>query len=114
MMSSAKNNFLDFVQQHERTWGKESYPARPTLEEFLQSPVVVFWEAIDAKKNVKELSRYTASLHKNLDEVQDHFLKVLFRSHIDPPKNRLVRVFSNQKPVRIKSVKITFDTEPEK
>jgi hypothetical protein len=110
-MSTGKNTFLDYVQQHERTWGKDSYPGRPTLEQFLQSPVVVFWEPIQEKKNIKELPRHTATLHKTLDDVQEHFTKLLFRSHIEPPKNRVVKIYANQKVVRIKSVKIIFDTE---
>lgn len=104
------NSFLDYVQQHERAWGKDSYPGRPKLEQFLASPVVAFWEPMDAKKNIKETPRRTATLHKSLDEIQDHFTKLLFRAHIDPPKNRLVLIFSNQERVRIKSVNIVFET----
>jgi len=37
-------DFFDTVQNHERTWGTQSYPERPKLQEMLEAPVVVFWQ----------------------------------------------------------------------
>ncbi len=110
-MADSKNSFLDFVQQHERSWGTETYLNRPTLEQFLSSPVVVFWEAVDAKKDAKVGPRYTASLHTSLDDVEAYFVKLLFRVQLELPKNRVVKIFSGQKPVKIKSAKIVFEVE---
>jgi hypothetical protein len=113
-MAASKNSFLDFVQQHERSWGTDTYLNRPTLEQFLSSPVVVFWEATDAKKDIKTSPRYTASLHNSLNEVEEYFIKLLFRSQIELPKNRVIKIFSHQKPVKVKSVNIVFEVEGDK
>jgi hypothetical protein len=113
-MADSKNSFLDFVQEHERSWGTETYPNRPTLGQFLSSSVVVFWEPVEAKKDTKTHPRYTASLHDSLNDVEAYFIKLLFRSQIELPKSRIIRIFSDQKPVKVKSAKIVFEIEGDK
>lgn len=96
------DGFMDYVQLHERTWGTESYIGRPQLAELLQSPAVVFWHHLDQE-------RFTVTLHNSLGEVEQYIAKVLLRSTLQPPKQRVVRVFVNQKHMRIKSVRIEFE-----
>ena len=35
LMATSEKGFLDYVQQHERTWGTDTYPGKPDLQEFL-------------------------------------------------------------------------------
>lgn len=101
----AELDFLGLVQEHERTWGTETYTNRPTLSDFLQAAVVVFWHPTD-----KTNGRYTATLHKSLDEVEQYFAKLLFRAQLEVPKQRVYRIFAKTKEVRIKSVQVNFET----
>jgi len=108
-MPTTEKNFLDYVQEHERTWGNETYTGKPNLQDFLQASVVVFWQTIGDEKNIKVAPRYTATVHKDLSELEDYFAKLLFRAQVEPPKNRVVQIFANGKPVRIKGVKVEFE-----
>jgi len=108
-MATAEKQFLDYVQEHERTWGNETYAGKPNLQDFLGAPVVVFWQVIGAEKDIKAGPRYTATTHKALDELEDYFAKLLFRAQVEPPKNRVAQIFANGKPVRIKGVKVEFE-----
>jgi hypothetical protein len=108
-MATTEKQFLDYVQEHERTWGNEIYPGKPTLQDFLKAGVVVFWQVVGADKNIKSAPRYTATIHKQLSELEDYFAKLLFRAQVEPPKNRVVQIFSNGKPVLIKGVKVEFE-----
>lgn len=108
-MATAEKQFLDYVQEHERTWGNETYAGKPTLQDFLQAGVVVFWQAAGADKNIKTVPRYIATIHNELNELEAYFAKLLFRAQVEPPKNRVVQIFTNGKPVRIKGVKIEFE-----
>ena len=108
-MADKQLGFLDYVQDHERTWGNETYPGKPNLQDFLQAPVVVFWQTIGAEKSIKEAPRYTATLHKSLDELEAYFSKLLFRAQLEPPKQRVVHIFAGGKPVRIKGIQIEFE-----
>ena len=98
------SKFLDFVQAHEREWGKDTYPGKPSLAQMLSSPVVAFWKPT----NEKDKTRMTASLYADMKGVEDHFLKLLMRSQIELPKQRIAHVFCNQKSMRIKGVRIDF------
>lgn len=100
--SEKLETFMDYVQFHERIWGTEVYAGRPNLVDLLQTPVVVFWQ-------VAEESRYTVTLHDNLDEIEQYFAKLLMRSTLAPPKQRVVRIFAGGKQVRIKAVKVEFE-----
>jgi hypothetical protein len=108
-MAAAEKQFLDYVQEHERTWGNDTYTGKPNLQDFLQADVVVFWQIVGAEKNIKAAPRYTATIHAHLNELEDYFAKLLFRAQVEPPKNRVVQIFANWKPVRIKGVKVEFE-----
>jgi hypothetical protein len=108
-MATREKTFLDYVQDHERTWGNDTYPGKPNLQDFLQASVVVFWHTLAVEKSIKESPRYTATLHKHLNELEAYFGKLLFRAQVEPPKQRVVQIFANGKPVRIRGVKVEFE-----
>lgn len=97
-------NFLDFVQAHEREWGKDSYPGKPTLKQMLESPVVVFWKP----NHTKEQGRMTASLYADMKGIEDHLIKLVFRAQIELPKQRIAHIFKDQKSMRIRGVRVVF------
>jgi hypothetical protein len=109
-MASSEKNFLDYVQQHERTWGNQTYPNKPNLQQVLEANVVVFWLPIGSERNIKEAPQYTITLHDELRELEDYFAKLLFRAQIEPPKQRVAQIFAKGKRVRIKGVKIEFES----
>lgn len=96
-------NFMDFVQEHERTWGTETYPGRPELAEILAANVVVFWQSSDT-----EAPHYTITLHQELGELDEHLSKMLFRIGIKPPDRRVARIYKAQKPVSVRGIKIIY------
>ncbi len=108
-MATSEKGFLDYVQQHERTWGTDTYPGKPDLQEFLGAAVVVFWQATDAERNIKSLPRYTATLHNDLEELESYFSKLLFRAQLEPPKQRVVQIFADGKRMRIRGVRVEFE-----
>lgn len=98
------SKFLDFVQAHEREWGKETYIGKPSLAQLLESPVVVFWKPT----NPKDKPRMTATLYADMKGIEDHFIKLVTRAQIEPPKQRIAHIFKNQKSMRIRGVHIEF------
>jgi hypothetical protein len=71
----------------------------------------VFWKPIGSENDKKKAERFIATLHQDLDELEDYFSKLLFRALIEPPKQRLLKIFANSKPVQIKGVKILFEVK---
>jgi len=110
-MANSEKNFIDYVQQHERTWGNQTYTNKPDLQQMLEAAVVVFWLPVGAERNIKETPRYTVSIHTALSDLEDYFAKLLFRAQIDPPKQRVAQIFAEGKKVRLKGVKIEFEVE---
>ncbi len=98
---------MDWVQEHERSWGTETYPGRPNLGELLEAPVVIFWQPKDAKD---QKTRHTVTLHESLDAVEQHLSKLLFRAQIEVPDQRISKIFADHKEVRVKGVKVLFET----
>lgn len=113
--STAKEptNFLAYVQQHERLWGMETYPGRPTLEEMLNAPVVALWYPPEdddkAKKDIFRQERFTVTLHQDLHEIESYVNRLIFRLSVQVPRVRLARVFVRGKEMKVKSVKIEFE-----
>ncbi|MFW5748071.1 MAG: hypothetical protein ACOCYT_00510 [Chloroflexota bacterium] len=100
-----KQNELFFrrVEKHEREWGNQSYPGRPTLMEIMTAPIVIFWEG--KEKRVHEV----ISLHQSLDEVERYFLRMLIARKSNSEDNqRVADIFKDQKRMTIKSVNIVF------
>lgn len=99
-----QNQLIDYVQDHERAWGMETYNGRPDLGEILKSPVVVFWDTMGDNDK-----RPIITLHNDLKELEAHFSKMIFRSSVKPPKERVLAIYQDNKPVRVKGVTVHFE-----
>lgn len=112
------NELLEFVQKHERSWGNESYTGRPTLAQILAANVVVFWaysgkslHSTLGKRASQELppAREIITLHNDTREIESYLTRLVFFAKDNPPDRKYLRAFVNQRPVKIKSVRIEFD-----
>jgi hypothetical protein len=103
--STKEENFMTYVQAHERAWGNTSYTGRPDLVQILQSPVVVFWKSVDPKK---ENQPPTITLHDNLQDLEQHFSKIILRSAAGYPDETVARMYENQKRVIVKGLRVVF------
>lgn len=108
-MSKADDNFLGWVQLHERTWGTSTYPGRPSLEAIMQSPVVTFWRQADNEKDL----RYKIKLYEDLKDLERFYTKLLLRLVVEIPKDRLVRVYVHRKRYALAAARIMFREVPE-
>ncbi|MEM6281214.1 MAG: hypothetical protein AAF787_03395 [Chloroflexota bacterium] len=102
-MPPQEETLIYYVQEHERSWGQETYANRPDLAAILGSKVVVFWQSTNAEE-----SRWQITLHNTLDEIEDHLTKVFLRSSVGSKNRRVARIFVNGKRVIIAGVKIEF------
>jgi hypothetical protein len=114
--SSSKEplNFLGYIQLHERLWGMDTYPERPTLEAMLSAPVAALWYPAQndddkAKKDIFKQERFTITIHQDLRDIENHINRLIFRLSVQTPRHRLARVFVKGKEVRVKNVAITFE-----
>jgi hypothetical protein len=107
------NTYLGYVQQHERLWGTESYPGRPTLEEMLNAPVAALWypheENAKQKPDPLAQQKYTITLHQDLREIESYINRLIFRLAAQVPRHRLAKVFVKGKEVKVKGVRIEFE-----
>jgi hypothetical protein len=103
MRRNDRDSLTAYIELHERTWGMKQYTGRPKLDAILKAPVVVFWRANDGKDE-----RWTITLHENLLDLEKYFTRMLFRSNVEPPKRRVVKIFKEGKAVIVRSVKILF------
>ncbi len=95
---------MSWVQLHERVWGVRQYPQRPTLDAIMRAQVVTFWRPYNAKVNREE--RMTIRLFDDVRDVERYYTKLLFRVHVEPPRDALARVFVDQKRMVVRSVRI--------
>ena len=103
MQPKDRDSLNALIEFHERTWGTKHYRGRPSLSAILSSPVVIFWRANDGKE-----ARWMITLHADLKEVERYFSRLLFRSSVEPPARRVVRIFNHGKPVIVRGVKVWF------
>lgn len=98
----AKDSFMQYIELHERAWGMDKYPDRPSLQQLLTAPVVAFWYLYDKRE-----SRYIATLHKDLAELNAYVSRiVVHNSKVRMPERRLTKLFVNRKPVIIRGVRL--------
>jgi hypothetical protein len=95
------DDFLELVQTHERTWGKESYPNRPTLAQMLNGKVVAWWRS--AKQDDVRLR---ATVYDSLDDLEKYMTRILIHSRLEMPSHRLAFIFINQKKASIRGVRV--------
>lgn len=101
-----RDEFMERVQTHERDWGNELYPDRPSLVDILSASVVTFWQPTDPK-----VKNPYIVLYNDLREVEKWFIQTLMRVHVSSPDRRLIAIYENRRKVRIKSVRVEFDTD---
>lgn len=95
---SGASLFMELVQAHERGWGMEQYAGRPSLNDMLTRPIVVFWSG-DDKTNK---GRFTVTVHNHTQELDTILLNMILSSKVTPSSNRrLARIFVKQEPVKI-------------
>ncbi len=95
------DNFLDLVQAHERTWGTENYPGKPSLADLLNAPVVMVWGAVNPQE-----ARLMMTIHQTLDELNKYATRVLLQTRLELPNRRLVAVYVRQKKAHIRGVSV--------
>ncbi len=100
------SNFLAWVQEHERAWSNLVYSGRPSLEEILTAPVVVFWKRAGTEKPDKHL---VITLHPDLTQLEKHFARMLLFSPNELPRSQVVAIFQDRKQIRIAEVRIRFE-----
>ncbi|MGB7342050.1 MAG: hypothetical protein WBC91_24355 [Phototrophicaceae bacterium] len=103
-MPKLPENFIEYAQHHERVWGIDDYPQRPSLADMLNADIVVFWQLL-GPENIQN-KRFRVTLHDTLDEIEDYYTQITFSTEIDPPKERIHRIWRNQKRIRITDVKV--------
>jgi hypothetical protein len=106
--------FMELVQLHERTWGLEQYPGRPTLAQLISVPVVVMWstEARSAAESVP--SKFLLTAHQSVDELNELVLGMVVSSKVVPDsKRRIFKIFVRQKPIEIRGVQLIVSEKNE-
>lgn len=102
-MNGEPKKLIEYLQAHERTWGTDTYPGRPALEDVLKSPVVAFW--LDAAKGGGR--RHVITLHDDVRPIQEYIALLVRRLPVGFPARRLKFIFINGQEMRI-GVKVGF------
>lgn len=103
-MATRDETLLGWIQLHERAWGQDRYPNKPSLEDMLHAPVLAFW--FPAKRSE---TRYTVSVHASLRDLNAYATHLLVYSKIEQPQQRLARLFVDGRRVRIRGVRILIE-----
>lgn len=103
-MATKDETRLGWIQLHERAWGQDRYPNRPSLEQMLKAPVLAFW--YPAKRGE---TRHKVSIHESLKDLNTYATHLLLHSKIEQPQQRLARLFVDGRPVRIRGVRILIE-----
>ena len=94
---------MELIQLHERAWGMDQYPGRPSLSDLLQRPIVVFWAGDDKAGK----GRFTLSVHNEVEELNSIVLSMILSNKVTVSSNRkLSKIFVNQKLVNITGVRL--------
>jgi hypothetical protein len=113
------DNFIDLVQAHERQWGTELYPDRPSLADLLAAPIVAWWMPVRGSTTRLDLPtrrrdaappeeppRLMASVHHDIAELDKYAARLLLHSRAELPDRRLTMVYINQKKALIRGVRL--------
>lgn len=101
-MQNKSQSFIELVQQHEREWGTDSYPQRPTLADLLGAPVVAWWRREDDTSE----TRLIATVHEDIDVLNKYATRLLLHSSQAPIQRRLAMVYIHQKRASIRGVSV--------
>jgi hypothetical protein len=117
---SVESAFMEIVQLHERTWGMEQYPGRPSLADLLSSPIVIMWMGGETRTTTSSPipsrrlaeapitpTRFMMSVHQKVDELNDVLLSMVVAGKVSPnSQRRISKLFVNKKPVDITGVRL--------
>lgn len=100
---------MELVQHHERVWGQEQYPNRPSLHELISAPIVAMWAKVsilDPKKTAQNLEtnqRPMLTAHQNWEEIDEMLTSIVLLGNTSPVANwKLSRVYLNQQAVKVR------------
>ncbi|MCS6872929.1 MAG: hypothetical protein NZ571_15900 [Anaerolineae bacterium] len=115
--------FMELVQLHEREWGTELYPNRPSLADLLNAPIVAVWvgeptrspttsarSKLHVSSSSATRSRIMLSVHRRLEELDPIILSLVLAGKNTPLANRkLLYLFVQQKPVKVLGVRLLLE-----
>ncbi len=107
-----EKSFMELVQLHEREWGTEPYPQRPSLADLLNAPIVAVWTEPLARSvaQTRLPSRFTLSVHQRLEDLDLLALAVVVAGRPNPFGNRkLLYLFIEKRPVKIVGVRLLIE-----
>jgi hypothetical protein len=117
-VEGTSNLFMEMVQLHERTWGQDSYPNRPTLHQLLSAKFVVVWAQAIAPPDIRRTStsmsantpaRSLLTCHELLDEIHDLLSGlVLVGRQSSIAGHRVAKVFYKQRPLEVLGVQLVL------
>ncbi|MBX3066049.1 MAG: hypothetical protein KF726_23925 [Anaerolineae bacterium] len=115
-MSTPNNSlFMEVVQQHERDWGNEPYPHRPSLTELLAAPIVIMWVEMSAKARENAPSRFRLACYQSPEQIHEElYTALVLDKPTNVPNRKIARVFVKQQPVKIVGVRLLFENEAKK
>ena len=106
--------FMELIQLHERMWGTEQYPGRPSLADLLNFPIVVAWAEIKSHRDVKrgdpKSNYFMLGVYKNTDELSIALMEALFADKVTTkPCRKISRVYVKQQPLKIMAIRLVED-----
>jgi hypothetical protein len=122
-IDTTKKGFMELLQIHEREWGTEMYPNRPSLADLLNAPIVAVWtgepvqpSAANMRTKPRHLldhqtsQRFMLSVHRRLEELDPLILAMIVASKPSSIHHRkLLYLFVQKKPVKILGVRLLLE-----
>lgn len=115
--------FLELVQLHERTWGTETYPGRPSLADLMNASIVVMWinsTTTPLSAAAKQLRQTTPAsfmleCYNDSDSFHDVLLNMLMAgrptTHIG---HRISKIYVNGEELEITGLKLLGQKKAER
>lgn len=98
-------SYIGIVEIHEREWGTEVYPNRPTLSQLLHNRIVCMWSDTEPQKG--KPMRFFLSCYNEFAALHDDVASMIVSGKVSAnPNRKLARVFVDQAEVDIVSIKI--------
>lgn len=122
-IDTTEKGFMELVQIHEREWGTEMYPNRPSLADLLNAPIVAVWTGEPAYPSLtnmrtkpRQLSdhqasqRFMLSVHRRLEELDPLILAMIVAGKPSSILNRkLLYLFVQKKLVKVLGVRLLLE-----
>jgi hypothetical protein len=105
--NSQPDTFIAYVEMHERQWGTNTYPGKPSLADLLSAEVVVFWYPPKENRKSIDSRRMTVSTYKTIDEFSEHYGKRLI-SRDEPSPLTPFRIYANKRRMDIAGIRVTL------